>query len=138
MALAAGFGHSLALDTNGQVWAWGSGLRQFYCAMDTMALPAAANNTETGPNVNGIYKEALGWLSPSAIATVTNSGSFDLHPVDDPVLTAGRLYLLKLPVLGLPTAGLAQAFALEYRKQALIVRSPAQAVWPGVYPFPSQ
>jgi alpha-tubulin suppressor-like RCC1 family protein len=111
----------------------------FQSAMDIMGLSGRLfDNTNTAPNVNGLYKAALGWLPAPAITTVTNSGSFDLYPLDEPTLANGRTYLLKVPVLGATPSGKPQQFALEYRKQAPIGLSPDGSFWPGVYPFLSQ
>jgi alpha-tubulin suppressor-like RCC1 family protein len=114
-------------------------LGTFHCAMDIMGLPLTVDSvTSTAPNLNGFYKAALGWLPAASIATVTNSGSFDLYALDEPALTNGRVYLLKLPVLGATPPGAPQQFALEYCKHALVGLSPGTNIWPGVYPLLSQ
>ncbi len=78
----------------------------FQCAMDIMGLPITVDSpASTAPNLNGPYKAALGWLPATAVATVTNSGSFDLYALDEPTLTNGRTYLLQLPLLGTTPPG---------------------------------
>ncbi|MBK9051624.1 MAG: hypothetical protein IPL78_12105 [Chloroflexi bacterium] len=42
-------------------------------------------------------KERLGWLSPDQVTVVSQSNTYRLYSHDSPTVTAGRVYLLRVP-----------------------------------------
>ncbi len=64
--------------------------------------------------MNALYKEELGWLDNSSLATITKSGTYTLKPLEN---SSGiRGLKIKTPLPGAPSSAGTAPFYLEYRR----------------------
>src|SRR3989338_3752568 len=101
-------GHSLGvMHANG--WDCDSSILYGYCNHVEYGNPFDVMGTRyVSLNFNALYKESLGWLEPSRILTITNSGTYTINNLESPTGIAS----VKIKTLD----GLSTPFIVERRR----------------------